>query len=248
MQMQTESIMKLPVNSLETSSRVRVRKQAPKESGDVVLDYAEAYKCGLIVEPLEVFQEPGTERYLIADGEHRLLGLVKAKIKEVEVRLHKGDEIAALDFALGCNHAHGLPRTKADKYHAFCMIAETPELSEKYRTDSEKSEKIGVSKRTISSYGAEWRESQSSNQSVRRAKSAAKSSAQKKTNNRAETKLDDADCIIPNQRKSKVKAQGARSRGNPEWTTEDEQTFKVLKRAWDAATTAAQWKFKLEVS
>ena len=246
--MQTEAIMKLPVNSLETSSRVRVRQQKPKEGGDVVLDYADAYKCGLIVEPLDVFQEPGTERYLVADGEHRLLGLVKAKIKEVEVRVHQGDEVAALDFALGCNHAHGLPRTKADKYRAFCLIKETPELDDKYRTDSEKSEKIGVSTRTIKTYGADWRESQSSNQRVRRLKESAKDNAKKKTNIRVKTNSDGEALHHTKPLKDKGKAQGARSRGNPEWTAEDEQTFKGLKSAWDAATTAARWKFKLEFS
>src|SRR3990167_5946857 len=171
----------LPVANLEVCERTRVRVQRPRELSDVVLDYAEAYRNGLIAEPLDVFREKGTERYIVADGEHRLLALRSAKIKEVPVRLHEGDEVAAFDFAAGCNHAHGLRRTKADKYYVFTRIMETSALREKYRTDSDLSEKIGVSKSTIANYKVEWRNSESSDKETRKKKTEAVNGAAKKS-------------------------------------------------------------------
>lgn len=187
-------ITTLPVASLEVCDRVRVRAQKPKVNSGTVQDYAEAYECRLITEPLDVFREKGTERYVVADGENRLLGLRKAKIPKVECRLHEGDELAALDFAINCNQAHGLPRTKADKYRAFELIMDTP-LRDKYRTDTELSEKIGVSIRTIQSYKAEWRESRGGD---RKAKRQAKESAEKNT--RQGLKKDDAACIVKEEK------------------------------------------------
>lgn len=174
-------LVKLRVADLEVCDRTRVRKIKPKENSEIVIEYAEAYECGLITAPLDVFRERGTERYTVADGEHRLLALRRAGIETVECRLHEGDEIAALDFAISCNQSHGLRRTKADKYHAFCQIMETPALRAKYRTDTELSEKIGVSIPTIQRYKAEWRNSEGGDARVRARKDKARESAAKNT-------------------------------------------------------------------
>lgn len=168
------------VTELELCDRTRVRKIKPNAQSDVVDEYTEAYRCGLIVEPLDVFQERGTERYLVADGEHRLLALQRAKVAKIAVRLHDGDEVAALDFAIGCNHAHGVRRTKADKYHAFERIMETS-LKGKYRTDTELSEKIGVHKNTIANYKVQWRNSESGDKSTSRKKEKARETAEQHT-------------------------------------------------------------------
>jgi predicted transcriptional regulator len=173
-------ITALPVASLEVCDRARVRHQRPKDGSDIVLEYAEAYQCGLITEPLDVFREKGTERYIVADGEHRVLALRRAKIKDAQCRLHEGDEIAALDFAIGCNQSHGLRRTDRDKYHGLARIMETS-LREKYRTDTELSEKLGVSVSTVKRYKAQWRDSEGGNARVREKKEAARDSAEKKT-------------------------------------------------------------------
>lgn len=174
-------LVKLRVADLEVCDRTRVRKIKPKENSEIVIEYAEAYECGLITAPLDVFRERGTERYIVADGEHRLLALRRAGIETVECRLHEGDEIAALDFAISCNQSHGLRRTKADKYHAFCQIMETPALRAKYRTDTELSEKIGVSLRTIARFKADWRNSEGGDARVREKKEQAKEKAAKHT-------------------------------------------------------------------
>ena len=168
----------LAVSSLEVCDRTRVRHQKPKDSSDIVQEYAEAYECGQILEPLDVFREHGTERYIVADGEHRLLALRRAKIKQIECRLHEGDEVAALDFAIGCNQAHGVRRTERDKYHALVRIMETA-LRDKYRTDTELSEKLGVSIRTIKRYKVEWRNSEGGDEQVQAKKKNAQARAEK---------------------------------------------------------------------
>jgi ParB-like chromosome segregation protein Spo0J len=168
----------LPVANLEISPRVRVRKIAPKDGSDVVLDYAEAYQAGQITEPLDVFQEKNTERYLVADGEHRLLALIRAKVKQVECRVHEGEEIDALRFATGCNQKHGLRRTKADIYHALSRIMET-KLRDEFRTDTQLSEQLGISLASIQRYKAMWRESEGGSAPVRAKKEAAKVNGKK---------------------------------------------------------------------
>lgn len=239
----------MQVAALEVCDRVRVRHQRPREGTDVVLDYADAYRCGLITEPLDVFREKGTERYIVADGENRLLALRAAKIKEVDVRLHEGDEVAALDFAIGCNQSHGLRRTKADKYHAFVRIMETPTLKSKYPTDTDLSEKIGVSKRTIADYKVEWRNSESSDRQSRRAKEDSKAAAKKFTGNGAEprTEVKKKPKADSPSKPDKAPRPAPKSSDPPQWSREDEQgadaileAVSKLGKAWKAATRPAQ--------
>lgn len=195
------------VNELEVCDRTRVRHQKPKDGLDVVMEYAEAYQCGLIVEPLDVFREKGTERYLVADGEHRLLALRRAKVKEVECRLHEGDEIAALDFAIGCNQTHGLRRTDRDRYHALTRIMETS-LRDKYRTDTELSEKLGVSISTVKRYKAQWRGSDSGDSRVQKKKQVARAGAEKKTTEavRSRSAMVSRDTIQPVENQVEISA------------------------------------------
>ncbi len=224
----------LRVDQIEICDRARVRDAKPKQDGDIVRDYAEAYQCGLILEPLEVFNEPGTERYIVADGEHRLLALRSAGIKEVEVRIHKGDEIDALDFAIDCNQTHGLRRSKKDKYKSFRRIMET-KLKDKYRTDTELSEKLGVSKRTVSYYKAEWRGSDGGSKKAQANKKQARQSAAKNTN-----KLTDEQRKVAKQVRDSHKRELP---AEPQWTKADEESYGNLLDAWTAATEAAQQQF-----
>lgn len=168
----------LPVSALEVCDRARVRHLKPKEQSDVVGEYAEAYECGLITEPLQVFREKGTERYVVADGEHRLLALRRTKIKEVGCQVHEGDELDALRFAIGCNQKHGLRRTKADIYYAFTRVMETT-LRDEFRTDTNLSELLGVSVTTVKRYKADWRNDDAGDVRVQKKKTAARQSAEK---------------------------------------------------------------------
>lgn len=140
---------------LITLDETRTRAVRPSIESDVVERYAEAYRAGEMSEPLHVFYDG--KRYVVADGEHRLLAAELAGVDDVEAVIHEGDEIDALDFAAGCNHTHGLPATKEDRFHTYCRIMDTPRLRQKY-DDSDLAEKLHVSQRTIEKYKAEWRE------------------------------------------------------------------------------------------
>lgn len=243
----------LNVADLELCDRTRVRAQRPKDGSDIVLDYSDAYRNGLIVEPLDVFRERGTERYIVADGEHRLLALRAAKIATVECRLHEGDEVAALDFAIGCNHAHGVRRTKADKYRAFVRIMETPTLRKKYATDSDLCEKVGVSKRTIADYKAEWRESEGGDARTREKKTAAKSTATKHDRTKTEPpkrELTAEQKKVAAQVRESVapKADKSPRPAAKQWTAEDDHAMALLRSAWNKATMAAREKFRGEIA
>jgi len=235
----------MKVAALEVCDRTRVRSQTPKSASDVVQEYADAYRCGLLGEPLDVFNEKGTERYIVADGEHRLLALRAAKVVEVDVRMHAGDEVAALDFAIGCNQSHGLRRTKADRFHAFTRIMETPALKDKYRTDTELADKIGVAIRTVKDYKVDWRNSESGDQEARRAKEQSRRSATKNTKNGHAARTE-----ITKPKKSDEPPKAVKERAEPSkptWTTEDEHGYKLLKSAWQKATMAAREKHRGEI-
>lgn len=242
------SVTTMNVTELELCDRTRVRKIRPNINSDVVEEYADAYKCGHIVEPLDVFREKGTERFVVADGEHRLLALQRAKIKTVSVRLHDGDEVAALDYAIGCNHAHGVRRTKADKYHAFERIMETP-LKDTYKTDTDLAEKIGVSKATIARYKVDWRNSESGDREIRRKKEKARESAEKNTKTSAapRTKLNGTKHEVVSKRDTPAPKKEEAEEVDSGWTKADEKTsaavldaLSALGDAWKAATRAAQ--------
>lgn len=257
-------VQTIKVAALEVCDRTRVRHQAPKAASDVVQEYADAYRCGLLLEPLDVFREKGTERYIVADGEHRLLALRAAKVEEVDVRMHEGDEVAALDFAIGCNQSHGLRRSKADKYHAFQRIMETPTLRAKYPTDTNLADKIGVAIRTVSDYKVQWRNSDGGDKRVRAKKEESRTAADKHAlNGHARTELapkrpdkPPAKTLTAEQKKvgKQVRESIAPKADKsprpppkdeaPAWTSEDEHALKLLDSAWAKATMAARAKFR----
>lgn len=245
------NVTTMKVAALEVCDRVRVRYQTPKAASDVVQEYADAYRCGLITEPLDVFREKGTERYIVADGENRLLALRVAKVDEVDVRLHEGDEVAALDFAIGCNQTHGLRRTKQDRFHAFTRIMETPALRDKYRTDTDLADKVGIAIRTVKDYKVEWRNSDEGGSKVKAAKEKARTTANKHAlNGHARTEVapkkpKQERSAKPSEQKKAPKS--TKSSDPPGWTKEDQlgvdailAAVEKLGKAWSAASRAAQ--------
>lgn len=252
-------LVKLSVNALELCDRTRSRKLKPKEGSDIVQEYAEAYQAGLILEPLDVFCEKGAERYIVADGEHRLLALRRAKIKEADCRLREGGEVDALRFALTTNQAHGLRLTKEDRYYRFCRIKETA-LEKEFRTDRDLADAIGVSERTIQRYNVDWRNSQSGDKRTRRKKQQAQESAAAQTRNVSRPKPSD-ECFDdichqanPAQDKEKPKEAGTISpspkavKSDQSWVAADEHAYAALRREWARATAAARAKFLAEVA
>lgn len=149
--------MELDVRSIEICDRVRARR---RKDAQIVERYAEDIKVGAIMPPIVVFQENGTQRYLCADGEHRLEAHKKAGKKKIDAEIHKGDEVDALEYALGCNATHGTRRTAADIKFAYHQLRDNPALSGRYKTHQARSDLLRVSVRTCQRLEAEWREAE----------------------------------------------------------------------------------------
>ena len=118
--------MTVPPDKIEATKATQVRTTLHK---NVVLAYEEDIKNGAIMPPLTVFAERGSERYILADGFHRLLAAVNADKHEVDIELHEGGMHEALMYALGANAGHGLRRTNADKRNAVKLALKNPEIS-----------------------------------------------------------------------------------------------------------------------
>jgi uncharacterized ParB-like nuclease family protein len=166
------------VNQIEECLRVQVR-----QSNDVgiIEEYAEAYKAGADMPPIVVYQESGTERYIVSDGHHRLKAAQKAELTTIEVDLVAGDESDALENALGSNHRHGLRLKKADRRRGVSLLMTDTRLKKKYRTDQDRADLLGVSIRAFRVYKAEWRNSTGGSVKEQAAKGSAQRSAVQKT-------------------------------------------------------------------
>lgn len=92
---------------------------------DTVDDYAESYKDGAKMPPLDVFFD-GKE-YWLGNGFHRYHAVRKIGWKEVDCFIHKGTLREAILFAAGCNDSNGLRRSPADKHAAVTTLLNDPE-------------------------------------------------------------------------------------------------------------------------
>ena len=92
---------------------------------DVVEEYAEAMRAGVVFPPADVFYDG--VNYWLADGFHRTLGAIAADVKKVEVAVHMGTVRDAILFSLGANARHGLRRSNADKRRAVMVLLKDEE-------------------------------------------------------------------------------------------------------------------------
>lgn len=147
----------LKVAQLEESRKVKVRDQLNKLA---IQDYADLYSASGAdaLPPLDVFQEKGCKRWVVADGRHRLAAAKKAGLESVPCKVHEGDDVAALEFAIGCNVRHGVRRSDTDIGFILRSVFNTPELASKYRTDESLSDKVGISTKTVQRHRARWRD------------------------------------------------------------------------------------------
>lgn len=106
------------------ATQIRLRKDP-----GVIKDYTEALQEGAIFPPVDVYCEENSERYILADGFHRLHAFVDAGRTEIPVNIYRGGMHEALIHALGANHNHGLRLTNADKRHAIQVALKDPVLS-----------------------------------------------------------------------------------------------------------------------
>jgi hypothetical protein len=117
----------LACDNIEATAATQVRTMLHK---DIITSYQEDLENGAIFPALVVFAEKGSERYILADGFHRLYAMVNAGREFVEVEVHDGGLHDALVYALGANTGHGLRRTNADKVNAVKLALKDPELSQ----------------------------------------------------------------------------------------------------------------------
>lgn len=110
-------------------------------TSDVVEEYAERMAEGDKFPPVDVFHDTQLNEYYLADGFHRVAACLKNEFKDVLATVHRGDRLAALEFALAANQANGLRRTNADKHHAVAMAFK--EFSD--RSDRKIASLVGVS-------------------------------------------------------------------------------------------------------
>jgi len=107
---------KLKLSEIVTDAGTQVRAGLNEAT---VADYAEALADGAEFPPVIVFHDG--DRYIAADGFHRIHAAVRNGATQIECDVRKGNKSDALKFALGCNAHHGLRRTNADKRHAVGM-------------------------------------------------------------------------------------------------------------------------------
>jgi ParB-like chromosome segregation protein Spo0J len=134
----------LAIDNIEATAATQVRVRLDRHT---IEEYQEALENGAEMPPLLVFREANSERYILADGFHRLYAMVNLGWDKVVCEVRYGRMVDALREALGANQAHGLRRTNADKRNAVQLALKDPELSK--LTQQEIADICGVTDRTV---------------------------------------------------------------------------------------------------
>lgn len=93
-------------------------------------EYEQHWKSGGTFPAIIVYHNG--DRHFLADGFHRKAGARKAGLTHVPAMVRVGDRLAALEASLKSNHAHGLPRSVADKCYAVDKaLKEFPDHSDR---------------------------------------------------------------------------------------------------------------------
>jgi len=87
---------------------------------DVVAEYTVAMEGGAVFPPVVVFVDGAI--YWLADGFHRFHATRYVGFLEIDADIRQGGLVDAILFAAGCNLAHGLRRTNADKRRAVELV------------------------------------------------------------------------------------------------------------------------------
>lgn len=90
--------------------------------------YIESMKNGVEFPPLDVFSDGTSDKYILADGFHRLQSHISFRPNEpIKCRVHLGTASDARVFAAGANATHGLRRTNEDKRKAVKIVLLEPQ-------------------------------------------------------------------------------------------------------------------------
>ena len=117
----------VPFAKIKRDPALNCRAEGVNET--TAAEYAEGITNGAKLPPVVVYFD-GTV-YRLADGFHRCRAHELAGKSEIECHVHKGGEREARLFSVGCNAAHGLRRTSADKRHAVTLLLLDPEWTKK---------------------------------------------------------------------------------------------------------------------
>lgn len=113
-------------------------------SDAVVQDYAARMLDGVVFPPVMLFFD-GT-RYYIGDGFHRVSAAHRNGAATITAQVREGGDTAALWYALGANHDHGLRLSPGDKKRAVLLALKAwPE-----RTQTEIADHIGCAQSWVS--------------------------------------------------------------------------------------------------
>lgn len=123
---QKPELKELDLNEIEATAGTQVRRALDKA---VIHDYGEAMLAGALFPSLTVFSPKKSERYILADGFHRLEAAKDCGYESFPCEVFSGSVHDALEFALGANTEHGLRRSNKDKRHAVELACKDPEWS-----------------------------------------------------------------------------------------------------------------------
>jgi len=230
-------LTEVPVSELERCTRVQVRAAMHDAT---VSRYADDMKNGAIFDPVVLFRERGTERYVIADGHHRVDAAKESGKQTIEAEIREGDETAALEFALGANATHGLQRTSKDIENGVRLLLESVALRNKYRTNAERADLLRIAESTYCKYAARWVDEPDDRPEIQQAKAEHKRRAESRTTHKIKNGNGHAGNHAP------PRSIGAANE-KPAWTAEDQHWYGLLKNYWSKATQAARDKFLAEV-
>lgn len=136
------TLTKLELSVIRTDGGTQTRAKFNQE---VIEEYADAMKAGVLFPPVEVFYDG--QVYWLADGFHRLAAADLAGLRTIPVDLRQGTRREAVLFSVGANAAHGLRRTNADKRQSVATLLNDPEWSQ--WSDREIARQAGVSDRFV---------------------------------------------------------------------------------------------------
>ena len=118
---------KLAIDQIEATAATQVRVKIDQK---IVDEYADAIESGAIFPPLVVFAPKNSERYVLADGFHRLAAAIKIGRKAIGVDVHEGGVHEALHYALSANSKHGVRRSVVDRRNAVMLAFKDPHYDE----------------------------------------------------------------------------------------------------------------------
>jgi hypothetical protein len=133
----------LPIDLLVTDADTQSRLSIHGETVEVYAELIEESGTEWPFPPVDVFHDGN--RYMVADGFHRVLGAANTKRASIPCIVHKGTATDARIFAMTANDSHGLRMSRADKRGCVEWLLDASPK----RTQEQISKLAGVTTRTV---------------------------------------------------------------------------------------------------